>query len=338
MLGLTSHGINSDGRSQLTAVVKLRYAINFAVACEAVGYDPMPLLRKVDIDERLLKNPEHLISEHQLWKLAGEAATETGKFDIGFDAGRVSSVQDHGALEALFKQRTLYERMVTFCELAKLEYSRADFFVRPVWSGVQFGRKAIVGDREQVRQVELYVLQLMLQTIRSVLGMSWSPKNLNLQSDHHPDLDMLIRSPDSKIRFSQPETEILIERGEIAIGTQAISDSFVYSETEQTAQAAAALVQTYLFDPRLSLAFIARIFGVSERQLQRDLQKEGTNFSTIVSLIRIRTSTDLLSTSGASVYEVSKSLGYSNQAHFARAFSRATGMTPSEFRKTSQDH
>ena len=321
----------------MTAVVKLRYAINFARACEAVGYDPLNLFRKVNIDERLLENPEHLISEHQLWTLAGEAATATGKFDIGFDAGCVSSVQDHGALESLFNQKTLYERMVTFCELAKLEYSRADFFVRPAWNGLLFGRKSIVGNREQVRQVELYVLQLMLQTIKSALGESWSPKTLNLQSDHHPDLEMLANSPDCKIRFGRPDTEILIKRNEIAFGSVTVSNPLVYSDSPQTTHAVGALIQTYLFDPRLSLTLAARIFGVSERQLQRDLQKEGETFSNILSRERIRTSTDLLGTSNLSVYEISKSLGYSNQAHFARAFSRATGMTPSKFRKSCLD-
>ena len=148
---------------------------------------------------------------------------------------------------------------------------------------------------------------------------------------------MLANSPDCKIRFGRPVTEILIKRNEIAFGSVTVSNTLVYSGSPQTTHAVAALIQTYLFDPRLSLTLAARIFGVSERQLQRDLQKEGETFSNILSRERIRTSTDLLGTSNLSVYEISKSLGYSNQAHFARAFSRATGMTPSKFRKSCLD-
>ncbi len=274
-----------------------------------------------------------MIAEQQLWKLASAAATSTGKFDIGYDAGCVSSVQMHGALQQLYDQRTLFERLVSFCKLAKQEYSRADFFVRPAWNGLIFGRKAIIGDREQVRQVELYVLQLMLETIRSVLGPAWVPKMLNLQSDHHVDLEKLGQSPETGLRFAQPVTEIYIEREEVILGASYLLDPVAHDQMAPTTSAVAALVRTYLYDPRLSLTFIARLLGPSERHLQRDLQKEGASFSQILSRKRIKVASEMLKDSGISISQVSKTLGYSNQAHFTRAFIKSTGMTPSQFRR-----
>lgn len=315
----------------MVAIVKLRYAINFALACEDVGYDPKNLLRRVQIDECLLENPEHMISEDQLWTLAALTAHETGKFDIGREAGRISSVENHGALKELFQEKTLFERLVTFCELAKLEYSRADFFVRQNWNGLVFGRRRINGDREQVRQVELYVLELMFETVRSVLGPTWEPKVLNLQSDHHVDLETIILSADTKLRFSQPETEILLDRSEIVIGSLAPPRHLIKSHVN-IEHAAVALIRTYLFDPRLSLSFIAGLLGVNERHLQRDLQKEGANFSQLLRRERTKVAMELLATSDTPAREISRSLGYSNQAHFTRFFRSHTGMTPTQFR------
>lgn len=317
----------------MVAVVKLRYALNFAIACEDAGCDPVKLLQAVDIDERMIQEPELMIAEHQLWTIASEAATSTGKFDIGFDAGSVSSVQMHGALRQLYDQKTLFERLVTFCKMAKLEYSRADFFVRPVWNGLVFGRNAIAGDREQVRQVELYVLQLMLETIRSALGPSWAPKRLNLQSDHHPDLEWLAQSAEARLRFAQPVTEIHIERGEMVSEAVILPNPDTHDQMVPTTRAIAALVCTYLYDPRLSLQFIARLLGLSDRHLQRDLQKEGTSFSEVLSRERTNAAIDMLKVPELTIFEISKSLGYSNQAHFTRAFIRSTGMTPSQFRR-----
>ena len=316
----------------LAAIVKVRYAINFALACEEIGFDPTDLLQKVQIDEQLLRNPEAMIAEHQLWTLVGLVARETGKFDIGRDAGRISSLEDHGALQEVFREKTLFERLVTFCELARLEYSDNVFFVRRTWNGLVFGREAIDGEREQVRQVELYVLELLFSTVRSVLGLSWEPKVLNLQSDHHEDLETIIRSPDTKLRFSQPETEVFIDRNEIVLGALLLPDASLNNQPNVT-RSVVELVRTYLFDPRLSLTFIARLFDVNARHLQRELQKEGTSFSQILKFGRTKAAMDLLSTSDASIFEISRSLGYSNQAHFTRAFLNTAGTTPSEFRR-----
>lgn len=319
----------------MAAIVKLRYAINFALACEEAGYDPEKLLRRVQIDDRLLQNPEHMVSENQLWTMAALTAQETGKFDIGREAGRISSVESHGALKKLFQEKTLFERLVTFCELAKLEYSGAGFFVRPNWNGLVFGRRRINGEREQVRQVELYVLELMLETVRSVLGPTWEPKVLNLQSDHHVDLEAIILSADTKLRFSQPKTEILLDRKEIVIGSLSPPRSLIESHVNK-GHAVVALVRTYLFDPRLSLSFVARLLAVSERHLQRDLRKEGASFSQLLHRERTKLAVELLTTSDTPVREISRSLGYSNQAHFTRAFQRTTGTTPFQFRKSNK--
>lgn len=290
----------------------------------------MKLLQSVNIDERMLQNPELMIAEHQLWRLAGEAAIRTGKFDIGFHAGRVSSVRMHGAMQRLYEHKTLYERLVTFCKLAKLEYSRADFFVRPAWNGLIFGRNAIVGDGEEVRQVELYVLQLMLETIRSALGPSWVPKALNLQSNHHVDLEWLAQSPETRLRFGQPVTEIHIESSEAVPRAVDVSDDGIGSVSSALGE----LIETYCIDPRLSLPFVCRLLGLSERKLQRDLQNEGSSFSEILTSKRMMIASKMLKEPGLSVFEVSKSLGYSNQAHFTRAFIKSTGMTPSQFRRS----
>lgn len=316
-------------RMVLVAVVKLRYALNFAVACEDAGCDPLKLLQAVEIDERMIQDPELMIAEHQLWTLASNAATSTGKFDIGFDAGSVSSVQMHGALRQLYNQKSLFERLVTFCKMAKLEYSRADFFVRPTFNGLVFGRKAIVGDREQVRQVELYVLQLMLETIRSSLDPAWVPKKLNLQSDHHVDLEWLAQSPETRLRFAQSVTEIHIECSE-AVPRAA---HFANDHVGATSSAVGDLIETYFIDPRLSLPFVARLIGLGERKLQRDLENEGCSFSQILARKRIEVASEMLKEPALSIFEISKSLGYSNQAHFTRAFIRSTGMTPSQFRR-----
>ncbi len=101
----------------------------------------------------------------------------------------------------------------------------------------------------------------------------------------------------------------------------------------EVAESVAALIDTYLFDPRMSLAFIARLLGVGERKLQRDLERDGASFKEIYADRRIGSAKERLQASNETIFSISESLGYSNQAHFTRAFLRRTGVTPTAFRK-----
>ena len=78
---------------------------------------------------------------------------------------------------------------------------------------------------------------------------------------------------------------------------------------------------------------IARSAGVSTRTLQRHLRKDGETFSKIVEEIRRDSAFRLLRERKYDLSVVAKRLGYSDSAHFSRAFRRWTGGTPSQYRR-----
>ena len=84
---------------------------------------------------------------------------------------------------------------------------------------------------------------------------------------------------------------------------------------------------------RVSIDSAARSMGTSVRTLQRELNREGTDFRSIANAMRCRRAMELLRHSDASITHISALLGYSDSAHFARAFRNATGMNPREFRR-----
>jgi AraC-like DNA-binding protein len=81
-----------------------------------------------------------------------------------------------------------------------------------------------------------------------------------------------------------------------------------------------------------SIESAARSVNISVRSLQRELNREGTDFRTMVNSMRTRRAIELLRNGGTSVTAVSMALGYSSPAHFSRAFHRATGRNPRDFR------
>lgn len=78
---------------------------------------------------------------------------------------------------------------------------------------------------------------------------------------------------------------------------------------------------------------LAHICKLSTRQLRRGFRaSHGCSVNDYLAQMRIETAKRRLFTK-ASLKEIAQSLGYSSQANFAGAFRRATGSTPSEFRK-----
>lgn len=70
----------------------------------------------------------------------------------------------------------------------------------------------------------------------------------------------------------------------------------------------------------VSIESAALSLDTSVRTLQRELNREGTDFRTIDNAMRSRRALELLLHTNASITRISMFLGYSAPAHFARAF------------------
>lgn len=84
---------------------------------------------------------------------------------------------------------------------------------------------------------------------------------------------------------------------------------------------------------KVSIESAARSLDTSVRTLQRELNREGTDFRTLANLVRSQRALELLRGSDVSVTEIAGSLGYAAPSHFARALRKATGLGPREYRQ-----
>jgi AraC family transcriptional regulator, regulatory protein of adaptative response / methylphosphotriester-DNA alkyltransferase methyltransferase len=83
----------------------------------------------------------------------------------------------------------------------------------------------------------------------------------------------------------------------------------------------------------LELDDIARRVASSRRQLQRAYAEIGnTTFREHLTRVRMERAADLLASGGLTVREVARRVGYRQPAQFAKAFRRAKGVAPSDYR------
>lgn len=77
---------------------------------------------------------------------------------------------------------------------------------------------------------------------------------------------------------------------------------------------------------------VAEAMGTTVRTLQRRLHGTGLTYGGVVQQMRCAAARRLLRDPGRTIGQVARAVGYSDHAHFTRAFQRWTGLTPREFR------
>lgn len=95
---------------------------------------------------------------------------------------------------------------------------------------------------------------------------------------------------------------------------------------------AIAQIRVRLLTGDVSIEDVAQTMDTSVRTLQRELQQAGTDFRSLTSAVRIQRAMELLQDGSVSITSISEDLGYSSPTGFSRAFRKATGFGPREYR------
>ena len=184
--------------------------------------------------------------------------------------------------------------------------------------------------------MELLVLTMMIATVRLVSGFDWRPSVVFLQTkdsrrveDHH----LFSRST---VRFGNRATAIEIPQRLLArqlpkadsLGEQNGYDIL----NHEFPQAIRQVVTSMLVDGAPKIGAVADAIGASVRTLQRRLSNIDTTFSAILEEARMTSANRLMLQSDCTLIDIANDLGYSDPAHFTRAFRRWMGLSPCTYR------
>jgi len=108
--------------------------------------------------------------------------------------------------------------------------------------------------------------------------------------------------------------------------------SKITAALQSTIDTAGLLIERISDQENAKLAAISREIGMSARTLQRRLKRSGVDFDALHDETRRSEALRLIELRKYSATEIAYMVGYSDPAHFTRAFKRWTGQAPSRFR------
>ncbi|UES59804.1 helix-turn-helix domain-containing protein (plasmid) [Roseibium aggregatum] len=186
---------------------------------------------------------------------------------------------------------------------------------------------------------------VMLSFCRLYLAKTWLPFRIELDISKRPgDFESFEDCFQCPVLFGCPEIAIVFDKDALE-GKRSDSISFPMTTIEDLARARlepatrqgligaiCTQVRTQVLAGSVSTAETAYALDVSVRTLQRELNCAGLTYRDLVAKLRFERASELLRDGSLNVAQIALNLGYSNSAHFARAFRKTCGLAPTEFR------
>lgn len=96
------------------------------------------------------------------------------------------------------------------------------------------------------------------------------------------------------------------------------------------------VIKFSLDNPKLDVALVARLSGISLQVLQRKLRAVGTNISREITSIKEQRACKLLTETDKPVAAIATEVGFTNATSFTRAFKSWTGESPRDYRRNTK--
>ncbi|WP_067522794.1 AraC family transcriptional regulator [Endozoicomonas ascidiicola] len=183
------------------------------------------------------------------------------------------------------------------------------------------------------------VLATLMQLASYLTDSTFNPSYISFQHKALMDYKHYEQVLGCPVQFEQVADAMVFPKAQLA-KPLVQSNKILYSHMRQLADEALKGLQDHSIrfevervikvNPNWGKEKVAEQFGISGRQLNRNLSREGVTFKLIADEVRLSMAREWLSGS-LPVNEVAYRLGYHDESAFNKAFKRWTGHTPGEF-------
>ncbi|MEZ9196843.1 helix-turn-helix domain-containing protein [Shewanella sp. 10N.286.54.B9] len=193
-------------------------------------------------------------------------------------------------------------------------------------------------DKAWFTHAELFSAIFICELLSALTNNKWRPEQMGLQSANDAVFSLLPQLSRAQFFCNRPVTAFSIPDSlmmapvthphistEDHIATEPRLSSFL--GTFKLA------IQPYLSMGKLPIKTAAQILNLNVRTLQRRLENEQVQYGAVIEEMVLEQTLDLLKCPSLKITSIAIRMGYSDAAHFTRAFKRQMNMTPSQFRQ-----
>jgi AraC-like DNA-binding protein len=283
-------------------------------------------------------------------RACGEFVSHMGRLegipDIGLKVTQRVGID--GLSSALSKSirmsRTLYQALQVFRDCVHHESTHCKLrLVAQGGTSYLYHRGSFPDDAPGQIEATWWRIGILLAIFRRFLGPGWNPVQMGVPTDGSAAARASGRFCDTRFVPSVDEHWIAIPRQQM-ISQRGPRPSHSLSAAKASLRASAKnahdfvwslrqLLPAYLAEGSPNIELAAGLAGTSVRTLQRRLADRCLAYSGLVQQVRFDRAEQLLRQEGMKVIDAAYETGYSDPAHFARAFRRIAGLSPREYQQ-----
>ena len=328
-------------KTMLAKTAELAWAL-----LEANDIDPLPIFRKARADPKQMNDINARFTQATVSALWASTAAAINKPCFGIQAGQLWHPAYMHALGYAWLSssslRTALQRLVRFIHIvnqcAEIRLTESEDCLSIQW--------LTENDEIKPEWVSEARFSVLLAMCRANYGAGLEPVSVSFthqQPDCAGQYFEYFRAP---LHFSAAENLLTFALKDIdkqlsssnhlmsQVHDQIMLKYLADLEDDNIIEHVKAAIIDQLPDGRVSDAKIAESLYMSNRTLQRRLQKANTSFKTILTEVRRGLAMKYIRDSRLTLTELSFQLGFSEMSSFSRAFKQWTGESPRGYRKT----
>ncbi|WP_162901327.1 AraC family transcriptional regulator [Breoghania sp. L-A4] len=301
---------------------------------------------RVDLPVGILDTPDLPLPLSEQFKVLQSAGRETGDPYFGARLGRLVRIENLSA----------FGKWVSEAPTAAAAIDRSN---RGLNRYLQTGTNLLLetdGDRarwsiefldpgfEGRFQNELLGVSYLIDVVRCFLGRTWTPDLVRVTGTRHGQaavLEHIFEAPvlaGSRVPTIEFPARLLGTHKAASWALPHDDQSFSCEErqipnTADPSSEVSAMISIAMLNSYPRIDWVARKLGLTRRTLQRRLGTHGTTFSRLLDEQLQEKAARMLQDRDRQITDIALELGYSELAHFSRAFAKWSGVSPALYRK-----
>jgi len=302
-------------------------------------------LERAAMPRLILGQPTAWVPFRQLTRVLSEAAAGERATDLGLAAGREAHIEDLGTYGRIATaSRTLADAIASAIELMPAYSSGERWHTETVDGELRLYHWFLGGLAPEEARAEHYTMSIVVNLVRRVAGPTWRPREAHWQTGYAAAVVEHEMFRGTKLKFARSAGCVTIPTHllPLALPHGRVDrppdvDIEAWSARTPPVDLLGGLRQVIaVVTPDTGLPRIERVagaLGLTVRTLQRRLQQSGLCFEDVTKEMRLVQAVDLLTRTDAKILDIALDLGYSDHAHFTRAFRGWMGVSPIEYRR-----